>query len=187
MLSLYRGTSSSATTTTNSNNVEREKDEESESEDTRPELRRFYTFGSKLNAHPDILHGGVVACILDSTIANGIGAFISSKLASSSSSQSSSHSTANTDLAGKTTPEQQKSWESERLSMFTAQLNIKYEAPVRTPGTVIVRSWIVRSEEGGRKIWAVGVVESLDKDGISRVRHAMGEGLWVRGKPKGKL
>lgn len=39
----------------------------------RAEVRRFYTFGSDLNAHPDLLHGGVIAMILDSTLGNAIG------------------------------------------------------------------------------------------------------------------
>ena len=37
------------------------------------EIRRLYTFGSAMNAHPNILHGGVIACILDSTMGNAIG------------------------------------------------------------------------------------------------------------------
>jgi len=36
------------------------------------EVRRFYTFGDGLNAHPNLLHGGVVATILDSTMGNAI-------------------------------------------------------------------------------------------------------------------
>jgi len=37
------------------------------------EVRRFYTFGQGLNAHPDLLHGGIIANILDSTMGNVIG------------------------------------------------------------------------------------------------------------------
>ncbi|ETI29274.1 hypothetical protein G647_01727 [Cladophialophora carrionii CBS 160.54] len=37
------------------------------------EIRRFYTFGGGLNAHPNLLHGGVIATILDSTMGNVIG------------------------------------------------------------------------------------------------------------------
>ena len=43
------------------------------------EIRRFYTFGSALNAHPNTLHGGVIACILDSTMGNAIGQHLPSK------------------------------------------------------------------------------------------------------------
>ncbi|KIW94619.1 uncharacterized protein Z519_04595 [Cladophialophora bantiana CBS 173.52] len=37
------------------------------------EVRRFYTFGTGMNAHPNTLHGGVIATILDSTMGNVIG------------------------------------------------------------------------------------------------------------------
>lgn len=37
------------------------------------EVRRFYTFGEGMNAHPNLLHGGVIATILDSTMGNVIG------------------------------------------------------------------------------------------------------------------
>jgi acyl-coenzyme A thioesterase PaaI-like protein len=40
---------------------------------SRGEVRRFYTFGDGLNAHPSLLHGGVIATILDSTLGNIIG------------------------------------------------------------------------------------------------------------------
>jgi acyl-coenzyme A thioesterase PaaI-like protein len=42
-------------------------------ESERAEVRRFYTFGSDLNAHPNLLHGGVIASVLDSTLGNAIG------------------------------------------------------------------------------------------------------------------
>ena len=43
------------------------------SKDLKGEVRRFYTFGRGLNAHPDLLHGGIIANILDSTMGNVIG------------------------------------------------------------------------------------------------------------------
>ncbi|KAF2445958.1 hypothetical protein P171DRAFT_431335 [Karstenula rhodostoma CBS 690.94] len=39
----------------------------------RAELRRFYTFGGDLNAHPGLLHGGVMGCILDSSMGGCVG------------------------------------------------------------------------------------------------------------------
>ena len=44
-----------------------------QSDEERPETRRFYTFGGDLNAHPGLLHGGVVSCILDSSMGGVIG------------------------------------------------------------------------------------------------------------------
>lgn len=70
--------------------------------------------------------------------------------------------------------------------MFTVQLNVTYKKPVRTPGTILVRCWVTRVEEDGRrKAWAYGVVE-----GEGRVVHATAEGMWLsaqKTKGKGKL
>jgi len=117
-------------------------------EHTRAEVRRFYAFGGGLNAHPDLLHGGVIACILDSTMGNVIGFSMPM---------------------------------SRKTSMFTVQLNVKYEKPVKTPGAVRTRAWISKIEDNGRKIWVNGIVEG---DGII---HAKAEGMWLSSKPKGNV
>lgn len=71
----------------------------------------------------------------------------------------------------------------EAFALFTAQLNVAYKKPVRTPGTVMVRSWVSKIEDGGRKVWVCGVVE-----GEGGVVYATAEGLWVRhGVKKTKL
>ena len=98
-----------------------------------------------MNAHPDLLHGGVIAAVLDSTLGNAIG----------------------------------RAFPDGAPSMFTVQLNVSYKKPVKTPGTVMVRSWVMRVEDNGRKIWAEGVIE-----GDAGVVHAKAEGLWMRAKPK---
>lgn len=36
---------------------------------------------------------------------------------------------------------------------YTAQLNVAYKSPVKTPGTIMSQGWIKRIEFGGRKIW----------------------------------
>jgi acyl-coenzyme A thioesterase PaaI-like protein len=119
------------------------------------EIRRFYTLGGDLNAHPDLLHGGVISCILDSTLGNAVG--IGAR-------------------------------HLEMTSMYTVQLNVKYEKPVRTPGTICAKSWVRRIEDGGKnwKVWAEGQIESLGKDG-KVVIHSKAEGMWVGKKGKGKL
>ncbi|KAK5942186.1 hypothetical protein PMZ80_006141 [Knufia obscura] len=123
----------------------------SESSTDRAEVRRFYTFGSGLNAHPDLLHGGVIACVLDSTMGNVVGLAFREMGADGGA------------------------------SMFTAQLNTKYEKPVRTPVTVMARAWVKRIEDGGRKVWVEGVIEGGEKGELT---HARAEGLWIRAKPK---
>ena len=131
----------------------------STTEHTRAEVRRLYTFGSGLNAHPDLLHGGVIACILDSTMGNVIGMAMSDI------------DTGEQNLGAK------------GGNVFTAQLNVSYKAPVRTPGTVLARSWIQRVEDGGRKLWIEGCIEGGDN---GEVLHARAEGLWLRVSKKEK-
>lgn len=108
------------------------------------ELRRFYTFGTGLNAHADLLHGGVTACILDSTMGNVAGMVMQV-------------------VHGK------------KESVVTVQLNVKYEKPVRTPGTIMARAWVSKVE--GKKVWVEGRVESGDSGEIC---HGRAEGLWIR-------
>ncbi|USW53692.1 Putative Thioesterase domain, HotDog domain superfamily [Septoria linicola] len=119
----------------------------SASESERAEMKRFYTFGGDLNAHPDLLHGGVVGCVLDSSLGGAVGMTLAKQ------------------TGGPPT--------------FTVQLNITYKAPIRTPGTVMVRSWVTEIEDGGRKAWAKGVIESE-----GGVVHALAEGMWLRPKAK---
>jgi acyl-coenzyme A thioesterase PaaI-like protein len=118
-----------------------------QSEVDRPETRRFYTFGGDLNAHPGLLHGGVIGSILDSSLGGIIGFALVREYGVA--------------------------------PMFTVQLNVTYKAPVRTPGTVMVRAWVTKVEDGGRKAWASGRIES--EGGII---HATAEGMWLRPKPK---
>jgi len=123
----------------------------SETNNERAEVRRFYTFGSGLNAHPDLLHGGVIACILDSTMGNAVGLKFQEM-----------------DVKGS-------------AGVFTAQLNTKYEKPVRTPSTIMARACVKKVEGGGRKVWVEGVIEGGDEGDIT---HARAEGLWIRAKSK---
>jgi acyl-coenzyme A thioesterase PaaI-like protein len=113
----------------------------------RGEVRRFYTFGSGMSAHPGLLHGGVVATILDSTMGNIIG---QEKLVNSPT--------------------------------FTVQLNVKYENPIETPGTVMVGGWVKSVDMGKRKIWVEGIIQSERNGKV--VIHAKAEGLWVVAKGK---
>ncbi|KAK4622752.1 uncharacterized protein CLAFUR5_06879 [Fulvia fulva] len=118
-----------------------------QSETDRAEVRRFYTFGKDLNAHPNLLHGGVIGCILDSTLGGVVGMALSQT--------------------------------AETSTMFTVQLNISYKKPIKTPGSVMLRSWVTKVEGNGRKVWAKGVVE-----GEGGVVHAVAEGMWLGAKGK---
>jgi thioesterase superfamily protein 4 len=66
---------------------------------------------------------------------------------------------------------------------MTAYLKVDYKKPVRTPGTVLCRAWLEKTE--GRKMWGRGTVEDGD-GGIM----AVGEALFIvveRVKAKEKL
>lgn len=70
-------------------------------------------------------------------------------------------------------------------SVATVQLNIRYQKPVSTPGSVMIVARVSRVEAGGRKIWVEGSVRSGDDGEIS---HATAEGLWLKiPLPGGKL
>jgi acyl-coenzyme A thioesterase PaaI-like protein len=116
---------------------------------SRGEIRRFYTFGDGMNAHPNLLHGGVIATILDSTLGNVIRQEVEGMV---------------------------------KGPMYTAQLNVAYKSPVKTPGTIMSQGWVKSVEAGGRKIWVEGVISS-EVDG-EVVIHARVESLWVVGKSK---
>lgn len=64
-----------------------------------------------------------------------------------------------------------------RENMFTVQLNVKFEKPVTTPGTVMVKAWVKSVDERGRKIWIEGMIVS---GGRGEVVHARAEGMWLR-------
>lgn len=116
------------------------------------EVKRFYTFGTGLNAHAGLLHGGVMACILDSSMSNAAGLTMRAVLGPAD-------------------------------TVFTVQLNVKYEKPVKTPGSVMIRAWVSKVEGGGRKVWVKAEVSS---GGNGEIYHAKAEGLWLRAK-SGKL
>ncbi|KIW06860.1 uncharacterized protein PV09_02536 [Verruconis gallopava] len=119
------------------------------------EIRRFYTLGIDLSAHPNLLHGGVISTILDSTLGSAVG------------------------IAMKT---------EKMKSMYTVQLNVKYEKPVQIPGTICSKAWVRNIDVSGKnyKVWAEGRIESLGKDG-EVVIHAKAEGIWVGKKVEGRL
>lgn len=82
--------------------------------------------------------------------------------------------------------------EKAAFTMFTKNLSVEYMKPVQTPGTVMVRAWIVKIEEGEErgkgerrmKVYVHGVVEGSDGDEKGVVVHAKGDGLWVSAKVK---
>ena len=56
-------------------------------------------------------------------------------------------------------------------------MTVNFKSPVRTPGTVMVRCWLKKMENDGRKIWTEAVVESGEN---GEIVHARAEGLWIK-------
>lgn len=129
------------------------------------EISTLATIGSALDGHPGILHGGIVASLLD----EGMGV-----LQTVNHERDHFLKVARGEAEGET-PEK-------GLGSFTAFLNVKYERPVRTGAAVQVVAWYTKREE--RKQWIEaevrqgGVVEGEDDVG-EVVVCARGSGLFV--------
>lgn len=61
----------------------------------------------------------------------------------------------------------------ELFSTYTVVLNLTYTRPVKTPCTVLIRSWITKTS--GRKVWAQGHIEDCHGN-----IHATAEGLLLK-------
>jgi thioesterase superfamily protein 4 len=120
------------------------------------EVLTFFELGNGLNGFPNISHGGFVATMLDEEM----GILL----------------TVNQEHMNKKT-----AMNSEITSM-TAYLNIKYLAPVKTPGIVLGRAKVTKSE--GRKIYVRGAIEDENRREL-----AVAECLFIKAKsdPRAKI
>lgn len=119
----------------------------------------FVTLGDALDGHPGILHGGIVAALLD----EGMGIL-----------QTANHEYAHSRLVG------EGKMPETGLGSYTAFLNVRYLRPVRTGEAVVVVAWYQRRE--GRKDWVEAEVRQWSGKGEGEgevVCCARGEGLFV--------
>jgi thioesterase superfamily protein 4 len=117
-----------------------------------PPIQRVCTFfeiGDGINSFPNIGHGGFVATMLDEEM--GIL------------------------LTMNQTFMNQQTGKDEEITSMTAYLNIKYLAPMRTPGIVLVTAEVTKSEK--RKLFVRGVVQ--DENGKAL---AEAEVLFIKAK-----
>ena len=117
-----------------------------------------------MNGHPEIMHGGIVASILDEAMG----------MLQAANHERKHMLRVGAGLAqGETSPH--------GLGSFTVELKIKYLKPVRTPGSLMVTARYVRQE--GRKKWIFAELkqhESHGEDGYGEeVVCATGEALFV--------
>lgn len=125
------------------------------------------TLGNGMNGHADIMHGGIVASILDEAM--GI-------------LQSSNHERDHLTRVGKGLA--QGELPPHGIGTFTVELKIRYLKPVRTPGSLMVVARYVKRQ--GRKEWIHAEVKQYldhgeDDDG-EEVVCATGEAIFVEPK-----
>jgi thioesterase superfamily protein 4 len=107
-------------------------------------VRTFLTLGDGINGFPAIAHGGFLTTLLDEEM--GILLTANNRYASESMSPD--------------------------ITAMTVYMNVRFRAPVETPGVVLVEAMVEKRE--GRKTWLKARV--VDKEGNECVT---GEGMFV--------
>jgi acyl-coenzyme A thioesterase PaaI-like protein len=149
-----------------------------------PAIKTFWALGPALNGFPRVLHGGLVAALLDETIGillttNEQHVLTTSPSSSSSSSSTTVAATAELEAAGAEGADARRA-EVRRapsgggtIDCVTASLQIRFRAPVRTPAeAVLVEAKVVRAV--GRRLY---LSAELSADGKV---CAVGEAVFVR-------
>ena len=133
------------------------------------EISTLMTVGDGMNGHPRIMHGGIVASIIDEAM--GI---LQTANKDRDHMIAVGKGLAHGELPVGGTP------------IFTAELKVRYLKPVLTPSALIVTAKYTKRE--GRKEWIVseikqrqGVEEDYDGD---EVVCATGEALFIEARPK---
>lgn len=136
------------------------------------EVSTLMTLGDGLNGHVGILHGGIVASILDEAMGT-------LQMANSE----------RTHLLAVGKGYKEGELPDPTATSFTAFLNVTYVSPVRTPGPLVVVAKYVKRE--GRKEWIEAEIKQRegageDDEGVEVVR-ARGEALMVTPRSGAKL
>jgi acyl-coenzyme A thioesterase THEM4 len=109
-----------------------------------PAVRTLLTLGSGLNGFPAIAHGGLLTVLLD----EGMGILLTVN---------------NRHASARRSPD---------ITEMTVYLNVRFRAPVETPGVVLVEATVEKRE--GRKTWfKARVVDAEGKECVT------GEGMFV--------
>ena len=129
------------------------------------EVSTLANMGDGMNGHTDILHGGIVAGLIDESM--GIFQSVNSDRARLNDVKLGT-------AEGKLPPQGDAS--------FTAELTVRYLRPVSTPGCVLATSRRVKKE--GRKEWMIcelkQYVGSKEGETGELVTCATGEGFFIR-------
>ncbi|GAB1743211.1 hypothetical protein NU219Hw_g9067t1 [Hortaea werneckii] len=151
------------------------------------EVHFLVRVGDGLNGHPAILHGGIVAALVDEGM--GVLQTVNHERAHAFSVQRQLKARGGNrdDGRGMVSEGSNDALSSlPPLGSFTAELKIRYRRPVSTPGEVLCTARYVRRE--GRKEWIEAVIRQEDvkggEDGDGVVTCAIGEGLFIEPKKK---
>ncbi|RMY93204.1 hypothetical protein D0862_09286 [Hortaea werneckii] len=151
------------------------------------EVHFLVRVGDGLNGHPAILHGGIVAALVDEGM--GVLQTVNHERAHALSVQRKEKAREGKggDGGGIASEGSGDALSSlPPLGSFTAELKIRYRRPVSTPGEVLCTARYVRRE--GRKEWIEAVIRQGDvkgsEDGDGVVTCAIGEGLFIEPKKK---
>ncbi|KAI7280762.1 hypothetical protein KC345_g4569 [Hortaea werneckii] len=150
------------------------------------EVHFLVRVGDGLNGHPAILHGGIVAALVDEGM--GVLQTVNHERAYAVSVQRGKRARGGRGEGGGGTSEGGGDALSSLppLGSFTAELKIRYRRPVSTPGEVLCTARYVRRE--GRKEWIEAVIRQGEveggEEGDGVVTCAIGEGLFIEPKKK---
>ncbi|RMX85422.1 hypothetical protein D0869_03840 [Hortaea werneckii] len=152
------------------------------------EVHFLVRVGDGLNGHPAILHGGIVAALVDEGM--GVLQTVNHERAHMLRLRQKKSPGGNGDDGGGGGRVSEGSEDSlsslPPLGSFTAELKIRYRRPVSTPGEVLCTARYVRRE--GRKEWIEAVIRQGEVEGVGEgdgvVTCAVGEGLFIEPKKK---
>ncbi|RMY31308.1 hypothetical protein D0866_07383 [Hortaea werneckii] len=161
-------------------------DEEEESSRIQ-EVHFLVRVGDGLNGHPAILHGGIVAALVDEGM--GVLQTVNHERAYALSIQREKKAREGKEGNGGGVVSEGSGHALSSLpplGSFTAELKIRYRKPVTTPGEVLCTARYVRRE--GRKEWIEAVIRQGEVEGGGEgdgvVTCAVGEGLFIEPKKK---
>lgn len=133
-----------------------------------PDAIMLFDLGSPgVSGHPDMLHGGVVAALIDETMSMAVTLHSPPSFTSASSSASSSAS-----------PSGDPEPATPRGKLFTAQLDVRYKQPTTLPGLVVVRAKVVARV--GRKFWVRAHVVQPGAEVTEEVITADAMAFWLQ-------
>lgn len=129
----------------------------------------LFTLGNGMNGHPNVLHGGIVAALLDEAMG---------MLQGCNHEWRHMSALAKGKAEGELPPQPNAS--------YTATFQINYLKPVQTPGALIVSTRYLKRD--GRKTWVYAEIKQRENIGEDydgdEVVCATGEALFIEPKPK---